>query len=156
MVVGEPERRGVLVDVVQPQRFRVVDEQSQHAEPARQVADLVDQALGHAVVDERAQPAVGSLGEHPECGVPRVDQLAGDDHDPLQHAVEAQPRGDRDDGVQQQPQPLLAARFLPVLGHIASAGQASVRRGTQGLCLVAKIAAWVRLVSPSLANIEDA
>ena len=80
----------MLVDVVQPQRFWIIDEQSQHAESARQVADLVDQALGHAVVDERPQPAVGSLGEHAERGVPRVDQLAGDRHDPLQCAVEAQ------------------------------------------------------------------
>ena len=136
----------------------MVDEQSQHAVPARQVADLVDQALGHAVVDERAQPTVGSLGEHPERGVLRVDQLAGDHHDPLQHTVEAQARGDRDDGVQQQPQPLLAARFLPVLAHVASAGQASAARraGAQCLCLLAKIAAWVRLLSPSLANIEEA
>ena len=68
-------------------------------------------------------------------------------------------RGHRDDGVQQQPQPLLAVPALPVLAHNASAGQASVgppARRAHCLCLVAKIAAWVRLLSPSLANIEDA
>jgi hypothetical protein len=43
-----------------------------------------------------------------------------------------------------------------VLDHIASAGQISVGAGCQRLCLVAKIAAWVRLARPSLANIEDA
>ena len=143
VVVGEAVGRGVLVDVVQPQRFRVVDEQSQHAVPARQVTDLVDQALGHAVVDEGAQPAVGGLGEHPECGVPRVDQLAGDRHDPLQHTVEAQPRGDRDHGVQQQPQPLLATGFLPMLAHNASAGQASAApRDSAARC------AWSRRSRP--------
>ena len=59
VVVGEAVRRGVLVDVVQSERLRVVDQQSEHAVPARQVADLGDQTLGHAVVDEGPQPAVG-------------------------------------------------------------------------------------------------
>ena len=104
MVVGEAVRRGVLGDVVQSERLRVVDQQSEHAVPAGQMADLGDQTGGHAVVDEGPQAAVGRPPRHAQRGVPGVHELAGDRHDALQHAVEA----DRSaaivtDGVQQQP-----------------------------------------------------
>ena len=54
-----------------------------------------------------AQPPVRPGAEHAERGVLRARQLAGDLHDPLQHAVEGQVGGDADDRVEQQPEPLL-------------------------------------------------
>ena len=83
VVVGEPVRSRVLADVVQPQRLGMVDEQAQHAVPARQVTDLRDQLLGDAVVDEGPEPTVAGLRQHAQSGVLRVDELTGDGDDPL-------------------------------------------------------------------------
>ena len=59
----------------------------------------------------------GATREHAERGVPGVHELAGDRHDALQDAVEAEVRRHRDHGVQQQPLSFLATDLVSLLAH---------------------------------------
>ncbi len=164
MVRREAVRRRVLGDVVQPQRVRLVDDQAEQPVAGRQVADLQDLLLADPVVHEGPQPLAGTGAEHAQGGVPRTDQLAAHADDPGQHAVEAEVGADADDGVEQQP----PARLV-VEDHV-DAGEHLAQQRVEGdlaqrvlvlvvahwsRCLVAKIAAWVRLSSPSLASSEE-
>ena len=78
VVRREAVRRRVRGDLVQPQRLGAVDDQAQQPVTFRQVADLDHHLVGHAVVDERAQPSRLTAAEDAERGVLRVDQRAGD------------------------------------------------------------------------------
>jgi hypothetical protein len=97
----------VLGDVAQPQWFGPVDDQAEQPVTARQVTDGVPLLLREPVRDERLQPAARPRAEHPQGGVLGVRELAGGLHDAMQHAVQRQVAGDRDDGVEQKRQPVL-------------------------------------------------
>jgi hypothetical protein len=110
MVLGEADRRHVLGDVVQPQRFGVVDQPAQHALALRQVADGADRGVVHAGVQEPDQPAVP---DHTECRVPRVDQLAGGVDDVQQQLFKIDRPGHLEIGAQQATQPSLGVLHVP-------------------------------------------
>jgi hypothetical protein len=171
VVRREAVRRGVLGDVVQPQRLGLVDDQSQQPVTDRQVADLLHLRRGHSVGDEQAEPLARPVAEDTEGGVLRAGQVAGDLHDPLQQRVQGQVGGHRAEGLEQQlpalalvehavhptedlPQqvvelgPAQRRPTLVVAESVAHSGQ-SFR------CLLAKIAAWVRLSRFSLASIDE-
>ncbi len=113
MVLGEPVRRGVGGDLVQPQRLRPVDDQPEQTVPAGQLADQLTLVVADAVVDERPQRVLGAGAEDPERRVAGAGQLAGDLDDPGEQTVEGQVRGDADHGVEQELEPALV-RHHPV------------------------------------------
>ena len=73
----------MVADLGQAQRARLLDQQAEHAAPARQVADRPPRLLVDAVGDEALQ-FVAVLVEHAEGGVAGPGQLAGD----LEHLLE--------------------------------------------------------------------
>ena len=102
VVRREAVRRGVLGDVVQPQRLGPVDDQPEQPVPDRQVADLLH--LGGVmpwVMNSRSR-SPGAVAEDTQGGVLRAGQVAGDLHDPPQQLVQGQVGGHRPDRLEQQ------------------------------------------------------
>ena len=136
--------------------------------PDRQVADLLHLRGSHAVGDEQPQPLPRRVAEDAQGGVLRAGQVAGDLHDPPQQLVQGQVGGHRPDRLEQQlpalalvehavhPAEDLAQQVVEL--RAASVGGALVAGPATGQslrCLLAKIAAWVRLSRFSLASIEE-
>ena len=125
---GEAVGARVVADVGEAQRPRLLDQQAEHAAPARQVADRAPRLLVDAVGDEALQ-LVAVLVEHAERGVAGAGQLAGD----LEHAAEDDLRVELGDeaaaDVDQLAQPGLVqgAAVIP-LCHLSPARRASSAR----------------------------
>ena len=110
------------------------------------------------MVHERAQTLVRPGGQHAQGGVAGSGELTADLDDARQHAVEREVGRHRHDGVQQEPQPGLLVegsvdpgQHLPKKVLEVCALDVTHSCG----CLREKIAAWVRLSSPSLASIDE-
>ena len=118
------------------------------------------------MVDERLQPVTIAGVEHPERGVLGIDEPARDLDDPQEHAVQGDVGRHGDHCVQQELEPhslvdgalharldlvdqLLEPRFAQESTTV------DVRHLPGPGCLTEKIAAWVRLLSPSLANRDE-
>ena len=98
------------------------------------------------MVDEGAQPPLRPGVEDTQRGVLRVDQGAGDRHDPREDPVEGEVGGHRDDGVEQQAQPgLLVEHALHPVQHLAQeVVELHVAEGSPRVELGAVVAAAVR------------
>ncbi len=73
----------MVADVGEAQRPRLLDQQSEHATAAGQVADSPSRLLVDAAGDEALQLLAVAV-EHAERRVPRPGQLAGDLEHPLE------------------------------------------------------------------------
>ena len=111
----EPVAAGVLPDIRQPQRLRVLDQRAQHAPPAREVADRAARVLVDARRQELFEPAV-ALVEDPQRRVARPRDLPRR----LEHAVkhDALVELGREDAahVEQPPNPRLIRGCLHATG----------------------------------------
>ena len=110
MVLGEARRAGVVGEVAEPDRARLVDQGAEQALADRKVPDPVDEGRRETDVDELGQPAV--RGEHAERGVAGADELPGRLHDAVQHLGQGQPARDHVVRAQETPQPPLGGEDL--------------------------------------------
>ena len=110
MALGEARRAGVVGEVAEPDRARLVDQGAEQALADRKVPDPVDEGRRETDVDELGQPAV--RGEHAERGVAGADELAGRLHDAVQHLGQGQPARDHVVRAQEAPQPALGGEDL--------------------------------------------
>jgi hypothetical protein len=111
VVRWEPVRVGMLVDVRQPDRAWVGDQQTQHTTAVWQIPDARVGGRVDAVSDEVGQ--IGAVGaDHAERTVPGVGQGARGFDDTLQGAAQAEVRADADDRVEERPQPFPAGHHL--------------------------------------------
>ena len=69
----------MVVNVVQPNGFRVVDQYAQHAPPLRQVPDRRAGVVVDALIDELGE--VVTFAPHAKGAVARVDELDRGVHD---------------------------------------------------------------------------
>jgi hypothetical protein len=111
VVRWEPVRVGMLVDVRQPDRAWLGDQQTQHTAAVWQIPDPRVGGRVDAVSDEVGQ--IGAVGaDHAERTVPGVGQGARGFDDTLQGAAQAEVRADADDRVEERPQPFPAGHHL--------------------------------------------
>lgn len=110
-------------EVVETQRFRVGERDSQHSAPAWQVPDPGDGLGVDAFVHESGQCAVGA--QHTDRAVAGADQPLGGVHDRTQGVVEIQVGGDGQHGLDQVVG--LVAGTDDVLDPVAQLGQNRVQ-----------------------------
>ena len=90
----------MVVQVLQPQRVRVLDQQPEDAVASRQLPDRRLLLVGEAVGDE-VDELPAALADHADGAVLRSGDLAGRDDDPVEHAVQVEVGADRHDRVEQ-------------------------------------------------------
>ena len=123
----EAEAVGVGVQIGQTQRLGVEDQQAEDAVTLRTSADPGRLVVGEADGDELGQPRPG-LVEHPERGVPRIDELGGRLGDAAQRIGQRLLGADRHHRVEQAQQ-LLRPGELEAMRHL---GRLRRRRGSVG------------------------
>ena len=101
MVRREADRARVAGEVVEAQRPRVLDQDTQDPAAARKVADRRPGRVVEPVGHEPLELAAGAV-DHAERRVARAGQLGGDPDERLQDGVERQLRGDRDAGLDER------------------------------------------------------
>ena len=92
------------LDVGQPQRPGIVDQQAEQAAPLRPVMDPADLVLAQADRDELGQPPV--VADDAKRPVGRVHQFDRGLDDPPERGLQVQPGADGDDGRQQAAHPV--------------------------------------------------
>lgn len=63
----------MLGEVVDAQGHRMIDEESEHAAPGRQIADVLGRGRVHTHMDELPNPTIGA--NDTECAVPSIGQI---------------------------------------------------------------------------------
>ena len=99
----------MLTDVADALRVRARDDHAEQPVAPRERADRRPLLLGHAVRDELDE-LLTTGPEHPERAVRRVDELARDDDDAVEHLGQVEVGADGEDGVEQRAEPLLRSR----------------------------------------------
>ena len=107
MVRREPDRHRVLREIVQAQRFVVLDDHPQHPAAGRQRPDQLPGGVVDADIDELAQHS--ALADHPQRAVSGVDQVDRGLHDLPQRGVQLQSGRHGQHGVQQRVHPVPGA-----------------------------------------------
>ena len=132
----EPHSAGVVAEVVEPDRARVVDQRTQDPSAFRKVVDPPSLGLGHPHGDELLE-AETVRREHSQGGVLSAHQLMHHLDDPVQHGPQVQVADDREVGLHQTTEAIVRRGA----GAHQSGGLSS---------RVARTAACVRRSSPSL------
>ena len=131
VVRREPDRRGVLAQVGDPERTGIGDQLPEHALALGQGPHARGELLVDAHGDEGGQPV--TLADDPERAVAGVDEFDAGLDDAPQGAVQVQPGGHAEEGVEQLLHPALAAGDggQPLLHLFEQLGQphAGQRRG---------------------------
>ena len=93
---GKPEKLRVGDEIRQAQRMRLLDEQTEHAAGRLGRSPIRDpRSAAERPQVMNSTSSVAARVEHPERPERRIGERAGRRHDPFQHAVEVEVRGDR-------------------------------------------------------------
>ena len=103
---GKPTEAAMVGDVVEPNGFGVVDQDTEHAAALGEMPDLLAHLLVDALVDEFDEFVV--VAAHAQRSVMGVDQLDSGVHDRAEGFVEFESGGDHQHGVEQSVQPVAA------------------------------------------------
>ncbi len=101
MVRRKADRARVTGEVVQAERPRFLDQDTQDPEPARDGSDCRPSPIVEPVGDEPLQAAAGAI-DHAERRIAGPGQLGGDPDERLEDGVEGQLRGDRNAGLDER------------------------------------------------------
>jgi hypothetical protein len=106
----------VVLQAIEPQRSRIVDQHAENAAPAGQVADLLDLLGRDSDRHERDELAAVAV-EHAEGAVLRIRQRHRVLDDPLEHAVQRSLAAERLAGFHERVLLSLVARQVVALGE---------------------------------------
>ena len=123
----EPEAVGVGVEVRQPQRFRIEDQQPEDAVTLGTSSDARRLLVAEPDGDELGEPGAG-LVEHAQRCVPGIDEIRPGLGDPSQRVGEGLLGPDRHHCVE-QPEQLLRTGELETVGHRRGYDPAPLRSG---------------------------